>query len=158
MTTQIFNIYIYSLFINIMSGLSVEQWQSYKGKLMDTLQHKLYKVGDSVEIGGQPKQITSINTIDGLKVWVGHSEKWHLPFTQTANFPLCNKHNHQVIFGDRSWILLRASGTEPKFRYYYEVVSDTPLPNEGAAVLNQYKEAASGILTAARAMVDNESA
>lgn len=59
----------------------------------------------------------------------------------------------QVIFADRSWILLRASGTEPKFRYYYEVVSDSPLPNDGAEVLNQYKEAASGILTAARAMV-----
>lgn len=45
----------------------MEEWQSYKGELMNTLQNKLYKVGDSVEIGGQSKPITSINTIDGLK-------------------------------------------------------------------------------------------
>lgn len=45
----------------------MEEWQSYKGELMNTLQNKLYKVGDSVEIGGESKPITSINTIDGLK-------------------------------------------------------------------------------------------
>jgi hypothetical protein len=37
---------------------------------MNTLQNKLYKVGDNVEIGGQAKQITAINTIDGLKVYL----------------------------------------------------------------------------------------
>jgi hypothetical protein len=52
------------------AGLTVEQWQSYKGELMNTLQNKLYKVGDNVEIGGQAKQITAINTIDGLKVYI----------------------------------------------------------------------------------------
>lgn len=51
-----------------LTGLTVEQWQSYKGELMNTLQNKLYKVGDEVTIGGQPKTITAINTIDGLKV------------------------------------------------------------------------------------------
>ncbi|KNC79997.1 hypothetical protein SARC_07629 [Sphaeroforma arctica JP610] len=107
-------------------GVSVEAWQAYKAQVMQALQHKLYKMGDSVTIDGKAKEITSINIIDGLK----------------------------VIFADRSWILLRASGTEPKFRYYYEVVSDEALPNDGKAVLDAYCDAAAGILTAARKIVD----
>eukprot|EP01134_Creolimax_fragrantissima_P007523 CFRG7523T1 len=107
-------------------GVSVEAWQTYKKKVMNVLQHNLYKVGDKVTVSGKEKEITSINIIDGLK----------------------------VIFADRSWILLRASGTEPKFRYYYEVVSEKPLPNNGAEVLNAYATAAAGILRAARKIVD----
>lgn len=108
------------------TGVSVEAWQAYKKAVVEALQTKLYKVGDTVEVGGETKHIASINTIDGLK----------------------------VIFEDKSWILLRPSGTEPKFRYYFELASATPLDNE-AALLKAYEEAGGMILQKARDLVDN---
>ncbi len=55
-----------------------------------------YGKGDSVEIGGLPRRIHKVITIDGRK----------------------------MIFEDGSWIMIRASGTEPKVRFYVE--SRTP--------------------------------
>ncbi len=107
-------------------GVSVEAWQAYKKAVVDTLQHKLYKAGDKVVFASGEKEIASINVIDGLK----------------------------VIFPDRSWILLRPSGTEPKFRYYFELASESALADE-AGMLKEYEDAASGILQKARDMVDN---
>lgn len=108
------------------TGVSVEAWQAYKKAVVETLQHKLYKVGDKVVFDSGEKEISDINIIDGLK----------------------------VIFPDRSWILLRPSGTEPKFRYYFELASETALADE-KKLLQEYEEAASGILQKARDMVDN---
>lgn len=107
------------------TGVSVEAWEMYKRQVVNALQHKLYKVGDAVQFASGAKNIAAINIIDGLK----------------------------VIFPDRSWILLRPSGTEPKFRYYFELASDLPLADEKAR-LKEYEEAAAGILAAARALVD----
>lgn len=108
-------------------GVSVEAWEAYKREVIDVLQHRLYKVGDEVVFASGAKKIAAINIIDGLK----------------------------VIFADRSWILLRPSGTEPKFRYYFELASDTPLADEDR-LLREYEEAAAGILAAARRMVDGK--
>ncbi len=107
-------------------GVSIEAWQEYKANVVAVLQHKLYKVGDSVSVGGVAKEIAAINIIDGLK----------------------------LIFADKSWILLRPSGTEPKFRYYYELASAEALADE-EKLMREYEEAAAVILTKAREIVDN---
>ncbi len=105
-------------------GVGVEEWQAYKKAVVHVLQKQLFKEGDNIHIGGQEKKIARINTIDGLK----------------------------LIFDDKSWILLRPSGTEPKFRYYYEVVSDEPIENV-QSLLAEYRIAAQAILTKARELV-----
>ncbi len=107
-------------------GVSIEAWQEYKKAVVHVLQNDLYKKGDTVLIGGTEKEILAINTIDGLK----------------------------IIFSDKSWILLRPSGTEPKFRYYYELASTVELPDVRQQ-LDAYKKAAEMILDKARAIVDN---
>ncbi len=104
-------------------GVSVEAWQNYKVQVLNILQNKLYKEGDKITIGGVEKTIKSILTIDGLKIFMD----------------------------DDSWILLRPSGTEPKFRYYYEVVSNNPIADPQKE-LDMYNQAASSILQRARDM------
>ncbi|MBP5232420.1 MAG: phosphomannomutase [Planctomycetes bacterium] len=106
------------------TGVSVEEWEAYKKQVIDALQHRLYKIGDSVEIGGTRKKIAAINVIDGLK----------------------------VIFADKSWILLRPSGTEPKFRYYFELAAERPIA-DSEKELAAYRDAAAGILAAARELI-----
>ena len=106
-------------------GVSVEEWQAYKKAVIDVLQNKLYKKGDKITIGGVKKTIVNVVTIDGLKIFMD----------------------------DDSWILMRPSGTEPKFRYYYEVVSDTPIDNPQKE-LAAYNDAASETLQKARDMVN----
>ena len=106
-------------------GVSIEAWQAYKADVVDVLQHKLYSVGDKVSVGSEEKEIVSINIIDGLK----------------------------IIFADKSWILLRPSGTEPKFRYYYELASENPLSDE-FKLMSEYEDAAAEILVNARKIVD----
>jgi phosphomannomutase len=106
-------------------GVSVEEWQAYKKSVVDILQNKLYKKGDRITINGMEKIITNVVTIDGLKIFMD----------------------------DDSWILMRPSGTEPKFRYYYEVVSvDKPIENLQKE-LDAYNNTASQILQKARDMV-----
>ncbi len=107
-----------------LKGISVEEWQTYKKQVVDILQHKLYKAGDTVEVGGVTKTITEVNTADGAK----------------------------LIFEDKSWILLRPSGTEPKFRYYFEVASTSPLADI-TSHLKAYAEAGAAILQKARDQV-----
>ncbi|MBD3226412.1 MAG: phosphomannomutase [Caldithrix sp.] len=106
-------------------GVSVEKWQQYKQYVLQVLQERLLATGDSVSIGGADKAILDINTIDGLK----------------------------LIFEDKSWILLRPSGTEPKFRYYYEIVSNQALQNAEKHA-SAYEKAAAEILQKAREIVD----
>jgi phosphomannomutase len=108
-------------------GVSVTAWEEYKKKVIAVLQHRLYKIGDQITIGGHAKEIVAINIIDGLK----------------------------VIFADRSWILLRPSGTEPKFRYYYELAAETAVADSDTR-LREYCEAAAAILAAAREIVERE--
>jgi phosphomannomutase len=105
-------------------GVTVEGWQKYKKAVVESLTSDLFSVGDSVTIGGEPKRIASISTIDGLK----------------------------LVFDDKSWILLRPSGTEPKFRYYYEVTSSTALEESGSR-MEAYRTVAESILDQARGRV-----
>lgn len=105
-------------------GVSVEEWQAYKKAVIDVLQNKLYKKGDKITIGGIEKTIVNVVNIDGLKIFMD----------------------------DDSWILMRPSGTEPKFRYYYEVVSESPIADPKRE-LDAYNEAASTTLQKARDMV-----
>ncbi len=107
-------------------GVSVEEWQAYKSEVLDILQNRLFAKGDIITISGKDKTISTINTTDGVK----------------------------LIFEDKSWILLRPSGTEPKFRYYYEYVSETPA-EDIPAILGAYEKAASEILHKARNMAGN---
>ena len=104
-------------------GISVDAWQKYKVEVLNNLQNKMFNSGDRITIGTQEKTIERIITIDGAK-WV---------------------------FDDKSWLLLRPSGTEPKFRYYYEIVSDRPLDNVDE-LLEEYNTAANELLEKARKM------
>jgi len=105
-------------------GVSVEEWQEYQKKVLHILKHEMYTPDNEIRIGQTSKKIREVNIIDGLK----------------------------VIFEDKSWILLRPSGTEPKFRYYYEVASDRPLADAQKS-LDEYRDAASGILAEARSRI-----
>ncbi|MGD9488005.1 MAG: phosphomannomutase [Calditrichaceae bacterium] len=107
-------------------GVSVEAWQKYKVDVVNVLMSGLYKFGDEISIGNENKKIVEINTIDGLK----------------------------IIFEDKSWILLRPSGTEPKFRYYYELVSNEPR-DDHAERLKLYGKTAADILLKARNLVES---
>ncbi len=108
-------------------GVSIEAWQEYKKAVVHVLQNDLYKKGDTISVDGVEKEIIDLNTIDGLK----------------------------IIFSDKSWILLRPSGTEPKFRYYYELASTVELP-DAKQQLEAYKKAAEMILNKARMIVDKK--
>jgi phosphomannomutase len=102
-------------------GISVDAWEKYKNDVLQALQNKMYKAGDSIKIGDDEKKIARVVTLDGAK--------WE--------------------FEDKSWLLLRPSGTEPKFRYYYEVVSRTPMDNI-KELLAAYNSAANVLLEKAR--------
>jgi phosphomannomutase len=105
-------------------GVSIDEWQAYKQAVVQTLQ-TMFVVGDQVKVGGEDKEITAVLTSDGAK----------------------------VVFADKSWILLRPSGTEPKFRYYYELASPNAL-SDVATALAAYGNAAAEILAQARTRVD----
>lgn len=102
-------------------GVSVEAWQRYKDAVMKVLEGGLIKAGDRIKVGAAEKSVERTNISDGLK----------------------------IVFNDRSWILLRPSGTEPKFRYYYEVVGESELP-DADVLLGDYAKAAAEILDRAR--------
>jgi phosphomannomutase len=102
-------------------GVSVEAWQRYKDAVMHVLESGLCKAGDGLQVGAARKTVARTDISDGLK----------------------------IVFTDRSWILLRPSGTEPKFRYYYEVVGESELP-DAEALLGEYGKAAESILAKAR--------
>jgi phosphomannomutase len=108
-------------------GVSVEQWQEYKNNVVNTLQESMFKVGQMIEINKAQKTIIRINIEDGLK----------------------------LIFNDNSWILLRPSGTEPKFRIYFEVTSSTQL-SDPQPVLKGYLAKGIEILEQSRAIVDGK--
>jgi phosphomannomutase len=104
-------------------GVSVEVWQRYKGAVMRALEGGLVRAGDRIRVGEGERTVVRLNTLDGLK----------------------------IVFTDRSWILLRPSGTEPKFRSYFEVVGEGDLPGADA-LLAAYAAAAAEILERARAL------
>jgi phosphomannomutase len=106
-------------------GVSIEDWQEYKKAVVHVLQNGLCEQGDTIPVGEAEMEIMTINTIDGLK----------------------------LIFTDKSWILLRPSGTEPKFRYYYELAGTAQLPDIQQK-LTAYRQAAEMILNKARTLVD----
>jgi phosphomannomutase len=102
-------------------GVSVEAWQRYKDAVMRVLEGGLVKTGDRLKVGAEEKSVARTNVADGLK----------------------------IVFTDRSWILLRPSGTEPKFRYYFEVVGESELA-DADALSSAYGNAAAEILDRAR--------
>lgn len=72
---------------------------SRQGKeLLDTLAGlEKYGVGTVLDIGGEAKKITEVITVDGRK----------------------------MILEDKSWLMIRPSGTEPKVRFYVEARSES---------------------------------
>ena len=104
-------------------GVSVEAWQRYKDAVMRALEGGIVREGDRLRIGAGEKTIVHLNTLDGLK----------------------------IVFTDRSWMLLRPSGTEPKFRYYFEVVGEGELP-DAEALLSAFASAAAELLGKARSL------
>ena len=108
-------------------GMTVDEWQRYRRAVESNLR-SMFAAGDKLSLGNDSKRVADVNTIDGTK----------------------------LIFDDRSWVLLRSSGTEPKFRYYYEVASDTPL-DDAAQRLEAYRSAAAAILDRARDAAERQS-
>jgi len=102
-------------------GVSVEAWQRYKDAVMRALEGGMVKIGDRLEVGAARKEVARLNNADGLK----------------------------IVFTDRSWMLLRPSGTEPKFRYYFEVVGEGELA-DAQALSDAYARAAATLLDRAR--------
>jgi phosphomannomutase len=88
---------------------------------MRALEGGLVKVGDRLDVGTVRKEVARLNTADGLK----------------------------IVFTDRSWMLLRPSGTEPKFRYYFEVVGESELA-DAPGLSDAYAQAAAALLERAR--------
>ena len=84
----------------------------------------MFSIGQVIDFNGVQKKIEGINTIDGVK----------------------------VILDDGSWILLRPSGTEPKFRYYYEITAARQLEDPQKS-LDGYHQKAQELLQQAREMV-----
>lgn len=72
---------------------------SVKGEKLQTMLAGLNKYGEEsmVEIGGIPRRIKKVITIDGRK----------------------------MVFEDGSWLMIRPSGTEPKVRFYVESRTST---------------------------------
>lgn len=103
-------------------GVTVEAWQAYKDEVMRILEGGMVKPGDRIPVGAGERVVGRTDVSDGLK----------------------------VVFTDRSWILLRPSGTEPKFRYYYEVVGEKELA-DAESLLSAYGKAAAEVLERARA-------
>lgn len=105
-----------------LSGVSVEAWQKLKGQVMKALTEGLVAKGDSLNVDGKPRRIAQVITLDGLK----------------------------VVLEDGSWLLLRASGTEPKFRFYVEWIDAQG--NADVTRQNQaYLQAAESLLDRAKA-------
>ncbi|MDR2429231.1 MAG: phosphomannomutase [Candidatus Margulisbacteria bacterium] len=93
-------------------NISITEWQKFRKAVIENIQAS-YSIGDTITINGAAKKISRILLDDGIK----------------------------FIFEDDSWILLRSSGTETKFRYYYET---TGQGND--KILPAYEQAAEEIL------------
>ncbi len=105
-----------------LSGVSVEAWQKLKGQVMKALTEGLVIAGSSLSVDGKPRRVAQVITLDGLK----------------------------VVLEDGSWLLLRASGTEPKFRFYVEWIDAQG--NADVTRQNQaYLQAAESLLNQAKA-------
>ncbi len=99
----------YGVFSPMRYGFEVDMQQmgAPMQKAMSKLK-KMFKAGDSIEFGGKSKILVNVIDIDGVK-WV---------------------------FEDKSWLLIRPSGTEPKVRVYAE--ADSSIITE--ALFNKGKE------------------
>jgi phosphomannomutase len=107
-------------------GISLPEWDAHRKKLLPALTGGLFKEGDVMTLGSEQKTIARVNTLDGLK----------------------------IIFDDLSWILLRPSGTEPKFRIYAEVVNKKPIKTScQTSLLKSYRDAGAEILERAKKMI-----
>ncbi|MDR2431856.1 MAG: phosphomannomutase [Candidatus Margulisbacteria bacterium] len=103
------------------TGITVQKWQEFRLKVQKHIQDN-YQPGAKIFIGRTAKRITRILLDDGVK----------------------------FIFEDDSWIMLRASGTETKFRYYYETTGKGNI-----ILLDAYQKTAGDILQKALAAVQN---
>jgi phosphomannomutase len=105
-------------------GITVDAWQRHR-RAVEAKLKEMFRAGDSIDIGGTQRTIAEVNTLDGTK----------------------------LIFDDRSWILVRSSGTEPKFRYYFEVASDAAIADIESR-LAAYRDKGAEMLATARAAVE----
>jgi phosphomannomutase len=97
------------------TGVTIGEWQEFRSRVLSSIRGG-YQAGDKIFIGAEAKHIQQILLEDGVK----------------------------FIFTDDSWILLRPSGTETKFRYYYETTgkgNDVLLPDYKAAAENILQKA-----------------
>ncbi|HLD45699.1 MAG TPA: hypothetical protein VJC18_09705 [bacterium] len=106
-----------------LKGITPAQWLTYQKKVLGVLLGGLLAEGQKITVGESEKTIIQIMTDDGLK----------------------------LVFDDHSWILMRPSGTEPKFRIYYEITSAKALSGAQLKVLmDSYCQAGQKILQKAR--------
>ncbi|MEN8256721.1 MAG: phosphoglucomutase [Thermodesulfobacteriota bacterium] len=80
----------YGAFFPAKDGVVVSQQGTELQETLDQL--KKYNKGSSIQVGPETKNVSDVIDIDGLK----------------------------LIFEDKSWLLIRPSGTEPKVRFYVE--------------------------------------
>ena len=52
--------------------------------------------------------------------------RYDLKLNQTSTIDLPKENVIKIIFDDQSWVAIRPSGTEPKLKIYYSVISDDP--------------------------------
>ncbi len=101
-------------------SITIDEWRVLRKDIEKDLQLK-YQDAKTFWINGVEKKVVSTRVDDGI----------------------------MMVFDDNSWILVRSSGTEAKFRVYYEITSRTELTeaqvsqtqeqyaNAGLAILNQ---------------------
>ena len=105
------------------TDISISDWTKLRKDVEKDLQTK-YNDANEFVIGDVTKKVISTRVDDGI----------------------------MMVFEDDSWILVRSSGTEPKFRVYYEITSETELSEDQVkATQAQYAEAGLGILNEALA-------
>ena len=105
------------------ADISIDDWIKLRLNVEQQLQTQYSNI-NIFAIETLSKKVASTSTIDGI----------------------------MLTFDDDSWLLVRSSGTEPKFRIYYEVTSQIKLSDEQRTMLlNQYASAGLKILSDALA-------
>lgn len=100
----------YGSFFPAKDGVTVSKQGAELQKKLDQLQK--YSKGSYIEVGTEKRMVTETIDIDGLK----------------------------LIFEDKSWLLIRPSGTEPKVRFYVESRTERGKNDLFAAAKNMLAE------------------
>lgn len=103
--------------------IKIDEWKQLRKNVEKDIQDQFKDVKEFM-INGVSKKVISTRIDDGI----------------------------MMVFEDNSWLLVRSSGTEPKFRVYYEITSPSELtPEQVKSIQGDYAEAGLKILNTALA-------